>query len=200
MAIGQTAATYNREQKIPEMDKYTFSKLHAEKTTYGAADILTGTLDDTNALTIFDTLMEKMDEGEVPEEGRILYVTPSTQRALKNAGNIRRMVNGGENAANIDRIVRMLDNVKIVMVPKSRMYTAYDFTEGAVPAVGADEINMMLVHPRGVLAPKKYENVYLQEPTALTEGKYYYYESCYYDVFILAKKEAAVQMHVTLVV
>jgi hypothetical protein len=137
-----------------------------------------------------------MDEGEVPEEGRILYVTPAIEKLLKNSGNIRRDISSAQ-AEGINRIVKRLDDVKIVKVPSVRFKTLYDFTEGAVPGVGAGQINMLLVHPRAVLAPKKYDVVYLQEPSAVTEGKYYYYEACYYDVFVLAKKQVAVQIAYT---
>lgn len=62
--------TFITEQDVPETDCYRLSKLHTDFTALGG----TVTQDAVTAATIldkFDTLMEEMDEDEVPEEGRI---------------------------------------------------------------------------------------------------------------------------------
>lgn len=193
VTIANITSVFNSEQKIPEMDKYMASKLHAELSRLG------GTLDTTvpkvdNALDIYDGLMEKMDEEEVPEEGRILYVTPAIHRMLKNAEKVQRIFDVQTSGGAINRAVRSLDDVKVVKVPSARMKTAYDFTDGAVS--DGQQINMILVHPSALVAPQKYDMVSLDEPSAATGGKYLYFERKYWDVFIFERKVSGVKMNV----
>src|SRR5690625_3005616 len=126
VTIANITRVFNDEQKIPEMDKYMASKLFAEFETYGGqAD--TTTLTAQNVLEVFDNLMTEMDEAEVPQEGRILYVTPTVYKMLKNAENIQRQILVTNNNQQVDRGVRSLDEVRLVRVPSARMKTVYDF-------------------------------------------------------------------------
>ncbi|UTI41116.1 capsid protein [Niallia sp. RD1] len=197
LSIANITRVFNSEQKIPEMDKYFASKLYSEFVALGkTAD--TTVADTSNILKVFDTMMKQMDEAEVPKEGRILYATPDFEEKLKNAEQIQRTLEvRGTAKGDINRNLRSLDSVTIVSVPSSRMKTAYNFTSGAVPAVGADQINMILIHPTAVVTPQKYDYVGLSNPSPETHGKYYYYERKYWDVFILGKKVDGVKIHIT---
>lgn len=193
VSVAKITSVFNSEHKIPEMDKYMASKLHAELSRLG------GTLDTTaltvdNALDVYDQFMEEMDDEEVPEEGRILYVTPAVHRMLKNAEKIQRIFDVQSASGAVNRAVRSLDDVQVVKVPSARMKTAYDFTDGAVAS--GDQINMILVHPSAIVAPQKYELVSLDQPSAATGGKYLYYERKYWDVFIFERKASGVKMNV----
>ena len=77
------------------------------------------------------------------------------------------------------------------------MKTAYTFTSGWAPADNAGQINMLLVHPEAVITPVSYQFSKLDPPSAITQGKYFYYEESFEDVFILNKKADALQFHVT---
>ena len=169
LSIGNITRVYNEEQKFPEMDAYTISKIYTDWTAISkTATALT--LDATNILTQLDAMMEKMDNKRVPSTGRILYVTPSINTVLKNA----------------------IDEVKIRVVPEELMKTAYDFTTGWTPGVSAKQIQMSLIHPLAVITPVNYESSCLDEPCAKTQNKYYYYEESFEDVFILNNKADAI--------
>lgn len=187
VSIANITSVFNDEQKIPEMDKYLASKLFAEFEQYGGVADET-VLDVNNALQVFDKLMEQMDEAEVPQEGRLLYVTPAVYTLLKNAEQIQRQLQVTSNSGTVNRGVRSLDDVSLKRVPSSRMKTVYDFTRGATEGAGARQINMILVHPRSVITPQKYEFVSLDQPSARTGGKYLYYERKYWDVFAIERK------------
>ena len=77
------------------------------------------------------------------------------------------------------------------------MKTLYDFTSGWKVADGAAQINMFLVNPIAVITPLSYEFSKLDPPSALSEGKYVYYEESHEDVFVLKNKLKAIQMAVT---
>lgn len=195
LTIANITGVFNTEHKIPEMDKYMASKLYAEYTGFGKTAVTTA-LTTENVLSVYDDMMEDMDESEVPQEGRILYLTPAVKKILKNAESIqqRRDVSGVSGA--INRNVRSLDEVTIVSVPSSRMKTQYDFTDGAVADESANQINMILIHPASVIAPQKYEFVSLDEPSATTHGKNLYYERKYWDVFLIEQKADGVKFNV----
>jgi hypothetical protein len=194
VTIANITNVFNREQKIPEMDKYMASRLLSQwVASGGVAD--TTVLTTANILTQFDAYMEAMDEAEVPTEGRLLYVTPSINTMLKNAQNIQRTLEVSGGANGINRTVRSLDEVTIVVVPSSRMKSLYNFTDGAVVDVAAKTINMILIHPSVLFAPQKYEFVSLDEPTATTGGKYLYYERKYWDIFVISQKKDGIKIN-----
>lgn len=183
LSIANITSVFNDEQKIPEMDKYMASKLHSELTNLGGKAVSVN-LTSENVLAQFDTLMEQMDEAEVPQAGRILYVTPQVSTALKTASNRQLTVRDG----NVERSIYSIDDITVKVVPSSRMKTVYNFTSGAVADPSAVQISMILVHPLVVIAPMKYEFVSLDQPSARTGGKYLYYERKYWDVFLIQRK------------
>lgn len=191
-SIANITHVYNEEQKFPEMDAYTVSKLYADwagQSKTASTTVLT----EENVLAEFDTLMEKMDEARVPVTGRILYVTPAINTLIKNAKQITRTINVESSGSTINRKVSRIDEVEIVPVPSTLMKTAYDFTTGWKAGGSAKQIHMLLVHPIAVITPVSYQFSQLDEPSATTEGKYYYYEESFEDVFILNKKADAIQ-------
>lgn len=192
-AIGNITQVYNEEQKFPEMDAYTVSKVYADWTELGmkATEV---TLTVANVLTEFDAMMEKMDNARVPVVGRVLYVAPSVKTLLKNADKIQRNVDAGSTNTTINRAISRLDEVEIVSVPEELMRTVYDFTEGWKVDSSAKQIRMFLVNPLAVITPMVYNFAQLADPTAVTQGKYYYYEESYEDVFVLPLKKDAIQM------
>ena len=202
--IANITRVFNEEQKFPEMDAYCISTLYKLYTTADANDTedVAKVADDTalteaNILEVFDTMMTNMDEARVPATGRILYVTSQVHKMLKRAEGIVRefsVQNGGEN---VSRIINRLDEVEIISVPSTLMKTGYVFDAGWTPASGAGQINMFLVHPSAVITPVSYEFAQLDSPSAMTNGKYYYFEESFEDVFVLNKRKDALQFNVT---
>lgn len=192
LTIQNATKVFNETQKFPEKDAYTVSKIYADWTAQGkTADTTALTVD--NVLTVFDKLMEAMDEELVPFAGRILYVTPAVKTLLKNASQIglRKDVTG--TSTSVNRIVDRLDEVTLNTVPSKLMKSSYDFNTVGFKAKGdAKQINMFLVHPSAILTPSKYSFVGIEAPAAGTKGDYIYYEKEYSDVFILNNRTAAI--------
>ena len=103
-------------------------------------------------------------------------------------------LNDAENKLN--RTIANLDLVKIVPVPSKYMKTVYDFTQGFKAGASAKQIRMCLIHPLAVITPVNYEFAKLDEPSAMSEGKWVYYEESHEDVFVLARKVKAIQFAV----
>lgn len=205
--IANITQVFNEEHKFPEMDAYTVSRIYRLWTTSVDGDTshgaYTGKTADTtvltaaNVLATFDALMLAMDNARVPANGRILYVTHEVNYILKEAEKISRSISveSGPNA--IDRRVNRLDQVTIKPVPSVLMKTKYNFTTDWAPAADAAQINMMLIDPRAVITPVSYTFSRLDAPSAMSEGKWVYYEESFEDVFILNKKADAIQFNIT---
>lgn len=191
-SIQNITQVFNEEQKFPEMDAYLISKIYADWAAGGGtADTTAVTVD--NVLPLFDGYMTAMDEKNVPGTGRILYVTPAINTLIKNAKELSRFIQNGDDA--VKRAIRSLDEVRIEWVPSALMKTVYDFTEGWKPGAGAKQIHMALIHPSAVITPEKYVFAQLDPPSAGSEGKYVYFEESYDDVFVLNKRLEAVMFN-----
>lgn len=195
LSAANTTNVFEKEQAIPELDKYRYSKIYADYVALGKkVNTTVPTID--NVLEIFDEMMQAMDEAEVPQEGRRLYVTPTMKKLLKQANDLRRVVLVGNNSGSVNRAVHSLDDVEMITVPSSRMKTLYDFTNGAVPGVGAKQINMILIHPEAVIAPVKHTAIYLWEPGSHTQGDGYLYQNRRYtDIFLIERKADGIQIN-----
>ena len=198
LSVANIQNTFEDEQAIPEKDCYRFSKLHSELNTMKAGLINKNTIDASNFLEAFDEQMSLMDEAGVPEEGRILYVTPSMNKIVKNAQGIDRYMAITQGASSINRKVHSLDDVTIKMVPAARMKTVYNFTDGCKADSTAKQINYILIHPTCVVCRDKYSYIKLFTPgtDSRTADGYLYQNRSFGDLFLLEKKVDGVCMNV----
>lgn len=145
IAFGAVGAALQREKVAPEADAFTFASLAGTEgisigdavTFASAVEFLEGLLEAKN----------KMDEDEVPEEGRILYATPT----LLN----------GVMALDTTKSREVLNAFSVrKKVPQSRFYTAIDLLDGKTEgeelghfrkAEAGKDINFMIVHKPAVL-------------------------------------------------
>ncbi|WP_352420737.1 capsid protein [Proteiniborus sp.] len=195
LSAANITAVFNQEQAIPELDVFRYSKLYAEFVANGGV-VNTEVLTTANILTVFDKMMEDMDEAAVPQSGRMLKVTPKVYTMLKNAEKIQRTLDVS-GTKGINRNVRSLDEVTIVTVPSDRMKTSYDFSDGFITAVGAKQINMMLYHASAILAPVKVADVYLWNKGETPESAfgYLYQNRMYTDLFVIKAKKDAIAIN-----
>lgn len=197
LSVANIQNTFETEQAIPEKDSYRFSKLYAELVAYSGR-ISTTLVDAANFLEAFDEEMAIMDDASVPAEGRILYVTPSMNKIVKNAQGIERSITVTA-ATSINRKVHSLDDVTIKMVPAARMKTLYNFTDGCVADEGAGQINWILIHTSCVVCRDKYSYIKLFSPgtDSRTADGYLYQNRNFGDLFLLERKVPGCAMNVT---
>lgn len=194
LTIQNITKTYNEQHKFKEMDCYVSSKLYSEW-TQGGGTANSDALTIENIMEYIDEEMIRMDDAFVPMTGRILYVTPQSNKLIKNAKEIQRYLTATDKS--ISRSINRIDDLTIEPIPSALMKTLYDFTVSATPASGAKQIDMMFLHPDAVLPVQTYSTVMLTEPSAVTEGKYVYFEEAFEDIFILNRRKDAMAFHVT---
>lgn len=194
-SISNITQVFNEEQKFPEMDAYCASKIYSDWTAKGKTANTTVITED-NILSVFDGMMLNMSNKRVPVAGRILYVTPTISTKINNAKNVSKTIDLKDGGKALNTEVAMINQVQIISVPPELMMTVYDFTQGWKAGTGAKQINMMLIHPTAVITPVSYTFSQLDEPSAKTEGKYYYYEESFEDVFVLDNRTDAIEFNV----
>ena len=189
-SIANITKVMNEEEKFPEMDAYIFSTIYRLRNEQKAITPLEGDLTLNNVLDKFDEMMDAMDEARVPKAGRVLYCDTFTKTLIDKAIAIVRS-NGDKK---IVRDVERLDEVNITSVPTDLLKTKYTFTTGYKAASDALDIKMLLLHPSSILPIVSYEFAQLESPSAMSQGKYVYFEESFEDVFILNKRVDAIQI------
>lgn len=190
VSIANITRVMNEEEKFPEMDAYIFSTIFNLRNDLEAITALEEDLTVANVLDKFDEMMDKMDEARVPAAGRVLYCDTFTKTLITKAISIVRS-NGDKKLV---RDVERLEDVEIVSVPTDLFHTKYTFTNGFEKDAEAKDIKMMLLHPSAILPVVSYEFAQLQPPSAMSKGKYVYFEESFEDVFLLNKRKDAIQI------
>lgn len=197
-SIANITKVFNEEQKFPELDAMAISTLYSLKNEQEAiTGLAKGTLTLENVLEYFDTLMDKMDEKRVPANGRLLYVDTYTKTMIDTAKESARFLSASDTT--VRRSLNRIDEVEVIAVPTAMMKSAYTFHAGTdgkngyEVASGAKDVKMFLVHLSAVIPAINYEFAQLEAPSALSQGKYVYFEESFEDLFIYNKKHDAIQ-------
>lgn len=189
VAFGKLASEFIRTKVVPEMDAYRFAK-YASVVGVSTAS---GTLaDGVAALNAIVNAVAKMDEDEVAEENRILYITPTLHRMIF--------------AIDTYKSKEVLESfAQVIKVPQSRFYTAIDLLDGKSDnelvggykqAVGGKEINFMIIQKSAVLQyPKhKVNKVIAPEDNQTSDGYLFFYRA-YQLADLYENKVAGVYVH-----
>lgn len=197
--IQNITQNFNEFHKFPEKDAYLVSKIYSDVKALNVT-MTSSAITSSNILNLVDAELEAMEEKRVPIEGAIMYLTPQLNRILK--GVMTRYLNSTD--SEINRRLSRIDQLTLKTVPSDLMRSQYDFdedwkvhTKDASVTGDADAlyINYMIVHPSAIITPEVYTFAQLDSPSAMSNGKYVYYEERYEDVFILNERKDAIRMH-----
>lgn len=168
-----SAAIFQREHVIPEVDSYRYSKLYQLANAGGFSHVYTPVVS-----TILSELQKDItavrDSGAGAADLVIIMPYPVAD-ILSSSEKLTRYVNVGQFAqGGVNLEVQTFNGIPIVRVPSARMKTAYDFKSGAdefgfAPAENAAQINWIIC-PKGVpIAISKTDGVYIYDPET-TQG------------------------------
>ena len=176
MAFGTLASELMRTKVIPEVDAIRFRDYskNASNSMKTAENISTG----SGAVAAIDLGVEKLDDAEVPYEGRILFVSPTMYKYLKSG--ITRYTMNGENG--IDYNVEMYNDMRVITVPSGRFNTAITLAQpsahdgaGGYSTTGST-INFMIIHPSAVMQVMKLANPRIFSPEVVQEADAWQYD------------------------
>ena len=116
VAFGKLMGEFIRTKVVPELDAFRFSKYAsaANISTVEPATLANG----ADVVAALAAAHSKMDNDEVPREGRILYITPDLMSLVEN-------LDTNKSRAAINRAA------KVVVVPQSRFYTKITQYDGS---------------------------------------------------------------------
>ena len=176
LAFGTLGGEFMRTKVVPETDALRFAEY---ANNAAAANQDTESLS-TSAQVIasIDDATEALDDGEVPYEGRILFVNPTIYRLLK--GGITRYTYNGEN--NINYNVEMYNDMRVITVPSGRFNTEITLADpsahddaGGYTATGST-INYMVVHPTAIMQAVKLAMPRIFSPQVVQEADAWQYD------------------------
>ncbi|MCQ2598316.1 MAG: hypothetical protein MJ181_10780 [Treponema sp.] len=149
VAFGKLSAEFIRTKVVPELDAFRFAKYSDKAGTKKNGQTLSSGDDVISALI---EAQSTMDEAEVPEEGRILFITPSLYNLVEALDTTKsREVLGSFS--------------QIVKVPNGRFYTAITQKDGTTSgqeaggfakASGGADINFLVVEKSATIQYTKH--------------------------------------------
>ena len=170
MAFGRLAGEFQRMHVIPEIDAYRFAKYYAAAGTHREFTVTSGAI-----LTLIDDLDADMDDNEVPEEGRILFVSPAVYKLMINDPALEKHISVEEVMdKTVNKKFYYYDGHLIIKVPSTRFYSAIETLDGTTageevggykPATGAKAIGVLMVQRDAVIQLAKRNIARVWAPT-----------------------------------
>lgn len=188
IAFGKLSSEFIRTKVVPEMDAFRFA-------TYAGKDGIstaTGTLADGEAvMAALAAAVSKMDEDEVAQENRHLFITPTHLNAVE--------------ALDTYKSKELLKGfASITKVPQSRFYTAIELASGGegeevggyTKAEGGQDINFMIIHKDALLQyPKHTVNKIITPEANQTSDGYLFFYRAYGLADVYENKVAGIYCH-----
>lgn len=149
VSFGKLSAEFIRTKVVPELDAFRFAKYSAEAGTKVDSTTLSTGADVLSALV---TAQTTMDNAEVPEEGRILFINPGLLNMVE--------------ALDTTKSREVLNSFsQIVKVPAGRFYTAITQKDGTtegqkaggfVRANAGEDINFIVIEKSALMQYTKH--------------------------------------------
>jgi hypothetical protein len=192
--ITEVAAEFQRTHVVPELDAYRFEKM----CTLCSLDVSADLTDDT-AIAAIDTGVQTLDDAEVPQEGRVLFVSNAMYQLMKQSGEFinTRLI---ENPTAINRNITTFDGMPLVKVPTARFYNNFDFSAsgagGFTPNGSAKALNFIIAYAPAVIAVVKHAapKIITPEVNQSYDGWIYAYR-VWHDLFIPENKVNGIYIH-----
>ena len=174
IAFGSLSSKFIRDRVVPEMDAFRFASYAGTENILTSGDSETLT-DGVDILTSLTNATNAMDEEEVNETGRILFITPTLLTKAKS-------VDTNKSKEILDRFS------SIVMVPQKRFYTGIDLLDGTSEnelaggfkkANGAKNINYLIIEPSATMQYTKHtvSKVFSPEENQMSDGWAFVYRA-----------------------
>jgi hypothetical protein len=177
---GKYLAQATKNVTIPEIDTYIIATIFAAGDAAGRDDIVADAATTAaNAYTNFLEINANISNNEAPTDGRVALMTPAYVSFLKQSSLLASSDLSYKDKK--DGVLGMIDGVKIVEVPSSRM-----------PA----NTDLIITHPSVCVAPEKLVDYTLHKNPVGVSGDVLEYRHRY-DAFVDTNKVNCIGIHKT---
>lgn len=171
LAGASALARQQREVVIPEVDSYVYGVMAAGAGTEPTAVALTPE-------NIYDEITKgtnTLDNAEVPDESRVIIVSPDVYRIMKKSKDIVMETDIDTNLRK-QGVVSNLDGAAVIKVPAGRL---------------PENCGFIMCHPCATVAPTKLEDYKIHQDPPGISGSLVEGRICY-DAFVLDNKKMAI--------
>ena len=191
VAFGRLAGEFLRAYVAPEIDAYRFATLANAAGNSNAADLTVATV-----IGAIDTAITTLDDAEVPEEGRILFVSPTVYNMIKQSDAYVRLYKQ-------DRNFEEFDGMPVIKVPQGRFVSEINLLDGVTTSQVAGgyvadgvDINFLIVWKPAVLGVVKHAvpRIFSPQQNQVADAWKFDYR-IYHDIFVPANKLDGVYVH-----
>jgi len=191
--MAEVGAEFQRVYVNSEVDSYRFETLCTN-----AGNTATAALTYDTVIAAIRTAIQTLDDAEVPQDQRILFVSASIMQAMEDSGEFFKTINVAANNGTIDTTIKSFNNMPVLQVPSGRFYNDFDFsaTNGYSVAAGGDALNFVLVYKPATMAIIKYKTSNIIDAAAnQTADGYILKYRIYHDCFCPANKVDGIYVH-----
>ena len=189
VAFGRLASEFIRTKVTPELDAYRFAKYALKAGAKKAAALADGAA----VMQAITEAIGTLDDAEVPEEGRFLFLTPAHFNALHSLDTTK------------SRELLATFESRIIKVPQARFYTAIDQLNGKGSGeeqggykknAGAKDVNFMIIHKSALIQFSKHVvvSIFRPEENQLADGWAFNYRS-YGIADVYENKKNGIYLH-----
>ena len=199
-AFGQLAGEFIRTKVVAEIDAYRIAKLASKAGTIATP----ATLTTSTAAAAVDEAIAAMNEAEVPEEERVLFVTPQVYKFISQSTDFVKNLNGAAGTG-IDNRFSSYNGIPVSVIPQTRMYTKLTMLTGATgqeaggytkDGTTGKDINFILVHRPSVLGVTKHIEPRIFTPEQNQDADAYKFQyRIYHDLFVPDNKTKGIYLH-----
>lgn len=188
---GEVLSEFVRTKVIPETDAYTLSKLGGLAASRGQ---IHHSYDADKPYEAFNTLLDKVQEQVGMDEELVCFMSRYMWNKLRRSDEFSKVVDVGHfKQGELSFEINKIDNVSIIPVADSKMYTGFDYLSGEQnqeeggfkPKNNCLRIYMLMLPKRAASLVKKSETVRIFTPDQNPNADAYKFDyRIYYDVFV----------------
>ena len=202
LGFGRLAGEFIRAYVVKELDAYRLSTLFSKAGTSAEANITTS----STAETAIDVAIQVLDDAEVSEDGRKLFVSNTFYNLLKNSATSGREMNM-VNSEELNRTIRIYEGMEVIKVPTTRFYTAITQYDGSTSgqedggyiknASTGKDMNFMIVSPDCIAYQgiKHAVNKIITPEANQTSDAWLFFYRLYHDMFVYDNKVDGIYAH-----
>ena len=189
VAFGRLASEFIRTKVVPELDAYRFAKYALKAGAKKAAALADG----GDVMQAITAAIGTLDDAEVPEEGRYLFLTPAHFNAIHSLDTTK------------SRELLGTFEGRIIKVPQARFYTAIDQLDGERSGeeeggykknTSAKDINFMIIHKSALIQFSKHTVTKIIDPdTNQDADAWAFYYRSYGIAEVLENKVNGIYLH-----